>query len=179
MKDAIYTGLISGALFGAAWAVLCLPGFVVLAVIGYPAFAAAGTVLVFLVAGAPFGLCMGLLEAYHAQRFLGMKSVPESETLIHQGSSTHRIGFESVGGWLCLTNRALYFKSHELNFQPHELAIPLCEINRVEPRAILGILPTGLMLTLRDGRTERFGVHGRQQWDERIRSAKAIGTPRS
>jgi hypothetical protein len=172
MKEALKSGFFSGCCFGAAWVLIFSPGFIVLCVMGHAHLSAAFAGVVFLVAGIPFGLAMGLFGAYQTRRFLAMDLVPRDEILIHQGGANHFVGLEGVGGWLYLTDRALRFKSHEINIQPHELSILLQEISGALPCRTAGIFPNGLRVDTTDGRSERFVVSGRRRWSGAIVKAK-------
>ncbi len=172
MKTAIKSGLVGGSLFGAAWVVILFPGFIVLGVMGHVVPSIALAAFLFVVAGLPFGLAMGLFGAYQERRFLAMDLVPDDEILVHQGGANHFVGLEGVGGWLYLTDRALRFKSHEINIQRHEFAIPLQDISEVIPCRTAGVFPNGLLVNTNNGRSERFVVAGRRTWSSAITKAK-------
>lgn len=158
--------------FGAAWVLLFSPGFIVLGGIGYVVPSIALAALLFVAAGIPFGLAMGLFGEYQRRRFLAMDLVPENETLLRQDGANHFVGLEGVGGWLYLTEKVLRFRSHEINIQRHELAIPLREITEVIPSCTAGLFPNGLLVNTYDGRSERFVVAGRRAWAVAIAEAR-------
>ena len=174
MKETMKSVLRTGSAFGAAWVVLGSPVFIIIGVAGHPFLAIGLAVLVFAAAGLPFGIAMGLFGAYQRKRFLAMDLVPADETLIHQGGANHFVGIEGVGGWLYLTDKALRFKSHEVNIQRHELTIPVCDIVEAVPCRTAGIFPNGLRVTTRDGRCERFVVSGRRQWSRAMAGSRTV-----
>ena len=179
MKDSIKSGLLSGCVFGVAWLVIFSPGFIALGVTGHGRWSAALAGMLFLAAGLPFGLAMGLFGEFQRRRFLAMDLIPRDETLIHQGGANHFVGLEGVGGWLYLTNHALRFTSHEINLQPHELAIPVHEISEAIACRTVWVIPNGLRVTTHDGRSERFVVTGRRRWSRAVAEARKGATQRN
>jgi len=179
MKEIIKSALISGTAFGLGMALFASPVCIILALVGQPILAVALPFLIFALSGPPFGVAMAIFAECMKNRFLAMNLVPGDETLIHQGGANHFMGVEGVGGWLYLTDQALRFKSHEVNIQRHELTIPLCEIAEVSPCRTIGIIPNGLRITARDGRSERFVVSGRRKWTGTIAKARADAEPAS
>jgi|SRR5579859_7621541 len=104
------------------------------------------------------------------QRLGGRAPVLEAgEGLVHHGPANLFRGIEGVGGWLWMTDRRLAFTPHKMNVQaqPEEWRFP--EITRVEAVRTLWVIPNGLKVTLRDGRTRRFVVSGRRTWVDRLR----------
>lgn len=91
------------------------------------------------------------------------------EQTIKEGPANHWRGAESVGGHLWLTTSRLYFKSHGLNVQTHEVSFPIWQINSAETSSTLGVVPNGLTIVLQDGRQERFVVNDRDDWVAKIR----------
>ena len=73
------------------------------------------------------------------------------EWLLREGLANLFQGWNSVGGWLYLTNQRLVFRPRALNFwkqenskftlNKNELSIPLAEIQEVKPFASGGIIP--------------------------------------
>jgi hypothetical protein len=80
-----------------------------------------------------------------------------------------------VGGWLYLTTKRLYFRSHAFNNQNHELVIPLREITNAKRSWTAGIIPNGLTVETAKGR-ERFVVNGARSWVEAIEWTKPAMT---
>jgi hypothetical protein len=94
----------------------------------------------------------------------------DNETILKEGGANHFKGVEAVGGKLWLTNLRLFFKSHFLNAQPHEESYYLNDLVSVQPVNTLNLVPNGIKVTLKDGRTERFVVNQRQDWLTNISS---------
>lgn len=115
------------------------------------------------------------MAAFGTSRWVRESSAPElgdDETVIKHGPANHFMGIEGVGGWLYLTASRLVFKSHALNIQTHELALPLSDIRTVEPVRTMGIVPNGLKVTAGEAKPERFVVHGRKEWVRAIEDAR-------
>ena len=101
----------------------------------------------------------------------------ENETIIRKSRATHWKHFEGVGGKLFLTNRRLIFKSHRLNFQPHEEAIQLEDIISIEAK-YSDFVSAKMLISLRNGAIERYYVPHRKTWVKDIEKAmegKATG----
>lgn len=92
----------------------------------------------------------------------------ENESIIKEGAANHFKDIESVGGRLFLTNQRLYFNSHSLNVQIHELSIPYSEIRSVGKRNTLFIVPNGMYIELQNGKNEKFVLWGRAKWIQEI-----------
>jgi hypothetical protein len=172
MKAVVESGLVSGSLFGAAWIVILSPAFIAFAIMGHLVPSIAVAAFIFVLAGLSFGLGMGLFVAYQRRRFLAEHLVPDDESLLHQGGANHFVGVEGVGGWLYLTDRALWFKSHEINIQRHKLEIPLTQIYTIVPCRSAWVIPNALVVHTHDGRSERFVVTGRRTWSSAIAKAR-------
>jgi hypothetical protein len=129
-----------------------------------------------LVSGAGFAglLAAFLLSVRSTKAFeIGgeLPSFDPGERVIHRGLANHFKGAEGVGGKLYLTERRLRFRSHTLNIQVHDESYPLDQIASAEATRTLGILPNGLRVWMKDGRRERFVVHGHEEWAEAISKA--------
>jgi hypothetical protein len=96
----------------------------------------------------------------------------DGESMVKEGFANHFKGFESVGGRLLLTTRRLVFKPHKLNVQRQQDSYPLEEIATVEPRNTWWVVPNGLLVTMRDGHSEKFVVYGRRRWVAEINQAR-------
>lgn len=92
----------------------------------------------------------------------------DGEVVLMHGPANHFKGIEAVGGRLLLTNRRLRFRSHAFNIQKHDESYPLEAIRRVEPARSLGIIPNALLVSMADGRRERFVCIRRTEWVSRI-----------
>ena len=128
-----------------------------------------------ILAGLPSGLMFGLLLAAFMQwqrtRFTQENPCVDGERLLRQGPANHFRGWESVGGWLYLTDKRLLFKSHKFNVQNHELSLPLAEIVSAQPAMTAWIVPNGLKVDTGCG-FERFVVSSRGDWADDIMHAK-------
>ena len=88
--------------------------------------------------------------------------------VIFSGGANHFKNAEAVGGKLYLLKDGLQFKSHNFNVQNHQLKISFPSITRITFFNSLGIVPNGLKVHLKDGRTEKFVVNKRKTWKEKI-----------
>lgn len=123
-----------------------------------------------------FGVACGLLYGFLMYAFTKQKAkafAPMRDTFIAQkrlfydGAANHRMGKESVGGWMFLLNDTLYFKSHQQNVQVHEFGIPLANIKKVEGHKIF-IYNTGLTVELLDGSIEKYTINNQKMWIQKI-----------
>lgn len=86
-----------------------------------------------------------------------------NEPFIKNGFANHFVGIEAVGGQLFLGHNRLFFKSHSLNIQTHELEIPLSQIVKIEKAfGLLGF--NRFNVFLKDGSIEKFVVYNREDW---------------
>ncbi|MBU1239591.1 PH domain-containing protein [Myxococcota bacterium] len=131
------------------------------------------------VSGVFAGIAGGILFAIMLIRFqkaqaqkLSIKGPSyEGKAIIYQGAANHFIGMESRGGWLILTEKALYFKSHQHNINKSDCTVPLVDITDVKPSNTLGLIPNGITVTHSQGKTERFVVRQRKEWMRAIRGS--------
>lgn len=70
-------------------------------------------------------------------------------------------GIESVGGRIKLTTKKLVFKAHAINIQKQEVEIPINNIERIEKKNSLFIIPNILAVILKSGVEYKFVVFGR------------------
>lgn len=115
-------------------------------------------------AGILFGLIMALFVQYQSRKFTQNRPLLSGEKLIKEGPANHLITGEGVGGWIYLTDSRLFFVSHKINVQSHELALPLDEIIIAEKARTLGILSNKLSVTLKSGKVENFVVNDAKSW---------------
>ena len=87
-----------------------------------------------------------------------------NEQIIHQGGANHFVGMEGVGGKLFMTNQRLFYKSHGMNIQDHELTIEFDDIVRLELCRTMYVIPNGLKIHLKNRDVEQFVVQGRKKW---------------
>ncbi|WP_368505159.1 hypothetical protein AB3N04_05810 [Alkalihalophilus sp. As8PL] len=91
-----------------------------------------------------------------------------TEEYEYEGKANLFKGFESTGGKLYLTKRALIHRPHKGNFQRGETIIALKEISDVTTRNTLLLVPNGLLVTSTDGETYKLVVEKRETWVEKI-----------
>ena len=121
-----------------------------------------------MVSGAFAGILFGLLMASFAKYQAKSNSVKrpdfENEDILEEGPANHFLNGEGVGGWLYLTDKRFFFKSHAFNIQRHELSIPLSEIVKLTKAKSLGIISNQLCVDLIDSTTERFVLNRPDLW---------------
>lgn len=86
------------------------------------------------------------------------------ERIEHTGLANHFLNLEGRGGRLALTNTHLIFKPHAVNLQRRSLRIPRGEIVSAAAVRIFGLVPRGLAVNLKNGKTEKFVVDDRTTW---------------
>lgn len=155
--------LLTGAPFTIGMGLLFAPcGFV----IGW------GKILTLALAmGVAFGLAMACFAASPLAH-PGRPTLLDGERLLYEGAANHLVPGEGVGGRLFLTNRRLIFISHSFNVQNHAGWCALADIQKVERFRVIGILPTGLRLSLASGDEARFIIELGSQWIPRIEAAR-------
>jgi hypothetical protein len=122
--------------------------------------------------GPVLGIVTGVLFGTALSAFAGSKAVAQGslaeldpgEIVRHEGPANHFTPGDSAGGRLYLTDHRLYFKSHGFNLKDHTLSLPLDDIAGARAGRTMGVIPNGLLVERRDGRTERFVVGGRAAW---------------
>ena len=145
----------------------------------------------FFLAGIPFGIIMGLFVGIIAGIILGFlfglsisafvtiqskkftrnsSLITDNKNIIMEGVANHFKGAESVGGWLCLTEKEIVFKSHNFNIQKHKTVIPLNQITEVKTSSTLGFVPNGLQI-ITNSSIEKFVVNKRKDWIRKINVA--------
>jgi hypothetical protein len=122
--------------------------------------------------GLLFGLAMAVFTSYQRRRFALDRPAFSGEKVLHEGPANHFLNREGVGGWIYLTSRRFLFRSHAINFQPHELSIELLEISEAKPAMTAKLIPNGLRIVTRSGREERFVVEDRRRWCSEIAKAQ-------
>lgn len=121
--------------------------------------------LVSLAAGILFSVLMFLFAS--SRHIKEQASLPAEEAgtgIIYSDPANHTINSEAVGGRLYLTYENLIFKSHKVALNPHQLKIPVADIVHAETFRVIGVLPTGLRIIMRDGRKEKFTVNDQDKW---------------
>lgn len=119
-------------------------------------------------AGLLFGWIMGKLTK---SKFINAVKIviEKDETILFETAANHFKGIEAVGGKLFLTNKRLVFKSHNINFQNHELSVPLSDIELVGRYKTLGLVNNGLSVTTSDNNVEKFVVEQIESWINQLR----------
>lgn len=160
------TALIAGAGFGLLFGVL----FLLQAGLFPPSTSgeAAALVAAAAVSGGLFGLIVALFLRSPLIPQPGDMQLEPGERIEHTGLANHFLNLEGRGGRLALTNTHLLFTPHAINLQRSGLRIPRSEIVRADAVRTLGIVPNGVAVTLKSGKTERFVVSERDEWIRRL-----------
>lgn len=125
-----------------------------------------------ILSGVLFGAITAWMARRQAKKLLLERPTFTGETLIFEGPANHFVGREAVGGYLFLTDARLLFRSHRVNIQNHELAIPLGEMSSVEATKTLRVVANGLSITLGSGQQEKFVVNEHTVWRDKIEVAR-------
>ena len=128
------------------------------------------------------GAVSGVIFGFFMYFFTGSKiierqtqiHIPANDGVILSGGANHFLNFEAVGGKLYLLHDRLQFKSHSLNIQKHELQIPLNNIKAVTFYNVLGLVPNGLSIETKGGRTEKFVINNRKRWKTEIDTVRTL-----
>lgn len=139
-----------------------------------------GEIVKSVIAAVIAGLVSGLLFGWLTDKFLVSSIFTKSthfnldtgELMIFQTPANHFKGAEGVGGSLCLTDKRLLFKSHNLNIRNHELSILLSNITIVDRYKTLGLVNNGIAVHLISELTEKFVVDKADKWIEQIQKTK-------
>lgn len=124
-----------------------------------------------LVSGVLFSLVMAFLSKYHTKKFEPLRrQMAREHRIVFEGGANHFMNKEGVGGWLFLTPEFLFFKSHRLNIQNHELTIPMSLIKSATP-CKLSYFATGLKVEKINGTWETFVVNRNNEWVVKINNS--------
>jgi len=85
----------------------------------------------------------------------------------------HFKGLEGVGGKLFVTDQRLVFKSHDFNFQTHQLDLNYEDIASIELSNTLGLVPNGLTIKTKQGQVERFVIWRRKAVKQKVKEKMA------
>lgn len=121
-----------------------------------------------VIAGVTFAL---LLKQFVSSKTVQQQTnveVSENDNLIRTAPANHLYKGDSAGGKLYLFKDRLHFKSHQMNMNNHEMVIDIQDIRNASLFNFLFIIPTGLKVTTRNGKKEKFVVENRKQWMEDI-----------
>ncbi|MFC4411618.1 GRAM domain-containing protein [Chungangia koreensis] len=90
-------------------------------------------------------------------------TVTKTETVLFNVSANLKKGIETVGGKLKITDDEIIFTPHKLNVQSAPVTINIGEINRIEKRNNLFIVPNGMSVIVKDGTEYKFVVNKRDK----------------
>nr|WP_319399138.1 hypothetical protein [uncultured Carboxylicivirga sp.] len=159
LKNVIIAGLMFGLLFGIVLTFL---------------FDIKSSVIIGFVTGLLFGLALLLFMNSKAVKKQTEIVINEGEEIIYSGVANHLKNKEAVGGKLYLQKDKLQFQSHNYNIQNHNQKIDIKEIKEISFYNSIGIIPNGLAIIKRDGKTEKFVVNGRRIWKEQIEKLTVV-----
>jgi hypothetical protein len=160
MKQYIKTFLLAGSLFGITM------GLFIGVFSGVYNGIFVGTTMGFF-----FGLIMSLFVLIQTKKLKRLGLEQNMENVLFEGGANHFKGPEAVGGWLFLTPNDLYFKSHSINIQKHEIKIPIDQIEKAKPGFTFGFVPNSLIVILKNDSIEKFVVFERKNWVKEINNA--------
>jgi hypothetical protein len=124
-----------------------------------------------MVSGLLFAAFMYLL--YNSSWFQRKTAIMANNgPVLYTGGANHFLNGEAVGGKLYLLRDKLWFRSHNLNIQNHELQLDVHHIKAINLYNIAGIIPTGIQVALDNGKTEKFVVNNRKAWINEIKKVK-------
>jgi hypothetical protein len=121
-----------------------------------------------LLSGTVFGFSMAVFVHFQSKKFTQNRPLLPDEKLVKEGPANHKLKSEATGGWIYLTDSRLFFVSHKINLQNHNLAIPLAEIGAVEKGKSFTLIPNQLQVNLKNGQIERFIVNDVKSWINEI-----------
>lgn len=165
LKSGLYFGIIMGLFFALACGlILCtiqgINGFLLGVSIGLVGG---------IIAGVLFGFCISIFTKVQMRKFEPLRrQMAKQQRIVIEGGANHYLNKEGVGGWLFITPELLFFKSHNVNIQSHELSIPISIIKSVIPCKLLTFSKTGLRIEKTDGTLEMFVVNNPNEWASRI-----------
>lgn len=86
-------------------------------------------------------------------------------------------GKEAVGGHLHFKESEMIFKSHSFNVQTGDTSIPYKDIANVQTRNTLGLVPNGMLVTLKNGTEYKFVIWNRNEIISFIKGKSGITNP--
>ncbi len=100
--------------------------------------------------------------------FLGGKVNPpdfrtDESPVIDTASNLMHSRWQSIGGKLFLTNKALYFRAHPFNLKRPNLNIELSEVLNFSPAKVSSTIDNGLIVETKDG-TYTFVLNSRNEF---------------
>mgnify|MGYP006292735299 CR=1 FL=1 len=160
MKEALKTFILSGTIFG-----------IIMGTFAVFIWDLSTGIFAGIISGLLFGLTMSIFVFIQSKVL--KKNIQENvsdKKIIFEGGANHFMGFEGVGGRLCLNDEELVFKSHIFNIQNHTLTIPVNQIKSVQIKNTLGFIPNGLQV-ITNNSVEKFVVFKRKKWMQKINEA--------
>ncbi len=145
-------------------------------VVGFLMMAESGRLAVGALAGAVGGFLAGgagmaIFLELQRRKLMAKDGVFEGALVLHEGPANHLAGAEARGGWLTLTGQALAFRPRGKNVKNEPVTLPLAEVAACHARRMLGIIPNGVVVELKDGTAHHFAVNGNGPWVRRIGEA--------
>ena len=138
----------------------------------YSTYAITRAIITGVITGMLSGFIFGfIIHWFSKSSFLNKSTKIETdrdERILFESAANHFKGIEGVGGKLYLTNKRLIFKSHKLNIQNHQLAIPLADISEIGRYKTLGLVNNGLTVSTIHHATERFVVEDADLWEAHL-----------
>jgi hypothetical protein len=125
-----------------------------------------------IISGFLFGWLVGLFNKSKFVKETTMFDTDPDEVIVFETSANHFKGFEGVGGKLYLTNKRLFFKSHKLNIQNHQLSISLADISSADRYKTLSLVNNGLAIITKQNTTEKFVVEQVDEWLKQLADRK-------
>jgi hypothetical protein len=126
------------------------------------------------------GLVSGLLFGWFTDKYLvfGLFAkganfdLDDNETIISKKQANRLTSSVGIGGYLCLTDKKLIFKSYSSDTNNQEWTINLSDISGVEKFRTLGLVNNGIKIITKEKVVERFVVDRQKQWLQSINQIK-------
>ena len=87
-----------------------------------------------------------------------MPTFHEDEKIQYEIAANLRKNIEFVGGTLIITDRRFIFEPHTMNIQKAPVEFALSDITNIDSSNVLGFVPNGIKLEMKDGTTNTFVV---------------------
>lgn len=118
-----------------------------------------------LALGLAFGIIMYIFMKSQSKKFDDIRvEIQKKENVLFDGSAYHYMGNESVGGWLFLTDKSLFFISHKYNLQRHAMEIPLENIKEINTESSLIFVPNCMIIITKGGKSTKLVINQRSKW---------------
>jgi hypothetical protein len=86
----------------------------------------------------------------------------EEKVVFKVGANLFR-GMELVGGWMHISRGNIRFLPHKMNLQNKPLEIRMHQIKELQKRNTLLVVPNGMKVILKNGKSYRFVVWNREK----------------